>query len=722
MHDHDRGAGGGDHDRGADDSEPAAAPGRTARAAGVIYRDADGAAPSSALASVDAALGAAGQGAAHPSGAILHTDAVASDAAAAMGARAFTAGNDVYFGAGQFNPGTSAGDSLIAHELTHVQQSQGVAPPTPGNFSISDPGQREEVEARSAAAGGEMAPGAAAPATIFRDTDTLGTGVEGALSPLIGHQHAATGGAWVGTASNAMEAKDAGAKDEDPLQKVRAALLASDEAALAAAWASVPKKDKPKLKDETDTLLRMMQVWGPRSLPALREVGVELDTDKRFLQHILWQPDVAAWKGRMSAAQWKDFRTGDPKKQDLDQASLGGLGQAIKATSDQNQAKELFEKAFPPLLTDHTKAESDWWKFQTQSEWTQPRIVRLYDALTGDALPVGHIAAASSGFLMARHYKTRNLNTDPWPKKWSPLGFALWVGDTPAVVMPTTSAAKDGGGKNHDMVGGTNADSASPAKAATHWTSSALHEIGHAVGQNIEGNDWARTTGPASFSQFANAAPTIATLCEDMWDPAKVTEPTGAEKKLSIADAKLALQEQSTSGNISTARGGLTVDEVFSAVLGQYGDQPFAKLAFDNLPEGENAYQSPVHKGTWSYAFMSRWGGAYAKYKKDAWDNKVSMYSMSSPNEWFAEQYSQYYRTGKAGTGLDPATKAFLDALDGKSFAAPGASAAATPGGAADGTPAAGATPVGATPAETEPEESPVEPRGGSAARFEWSW
>lgn len=720
MHDHDRGAGGGDHDRGADDSEPAAAPGRTARAAGVIYRDADGAAPSSALASVDAALGAAGQGAAHPSGAILHTDAVASDAAAAMGARAFTAGNDVYFGAGQFNPGTSAGDSLIAHELTHVQQSQGVAPPTPGNFSISDPGQREEVEARSAAAGGEMAPGAAAPATIFRDTDTLGTGVEGALSPLIGHQHAATGGAWVGTASNAMEAKDAGAKDEDPLQKVRAALLASDEAALAAAWASVPKKDKPKLKDETDTLLRMMQVWGPRSLPALREVGVELDTDKRFLQHILWQPDVAAWKGRMSAAQWKDFRTGDPKKQDLDQASLGGLGQAIKATSDQNQAKELFEKAFPPLLTDHTAAENDWWKFQTQSEWTQPRIVRLYNALTGDGLPVGHIAAAATGFLMARHYKTRNLNTDAWPKKWSPLGFGLWMGDPNAIVMPTTSAGKSGGGKNHDMVGGSGADAANPAKATTHWTSSALHEIGHAVGQNIEGNEWARTTGPAGWNGYLNAddAANLTPLSTQAWDASLSTPASTGEKALSAADARAALRGKTATGAFKLPAG-WSAEDVEASLWDQHSEQPFFKLVMYNHPRADDAYTSPIEHGDKMFVWLSRWG-RYARYEKKAHDEKVSWYSLSSPNEWFAEQYSQYYRTGKSGAGLDPATKTFLDALDSKPYVAPG-TAGATPG-AADGTPAAGATPVGATPAESEPEESPEDPRGGSVARFDWTW
>ncbi len=675
MHDRDRKPPGPGGDAVA---TPTPEPGRSPLAAPTIYRDGDGPVDAAASAPVDRALGAAGQGTPHPQGAILHTDSVASEAAAAVGARAFTAGNDIYFGAGQFNLGTPSGDALLTHELTHVEQARDVAPPTPGNYAISDPGQREEVEARSAAAGGDMVPGAAAPATIFRDTDTAGTETEEKLTPLLGHKIASAVGAHTGNDANIAEAKDAGASDEDALQKFRLAIHGGDPVAVTAAWSAVPRKQRSALKDETDTILRMMQVWGAPSLVAMRQIGIELDSDKRFIQHVLWQSDVATWKQKMSGGQWRDFLHGDPKKGDLDQASLAGLGQAIKATSDQGQDKTLFEKAFPPLITNAANAGSDWWKFESASEWTHARIVRLYDALTGDALPVGHIAAASAGFLMARRYKSRNLNTDPWPKRWSNLGFALWVGDTPSVVFPTTSAGRSGGGTDHDMVGGTQSDSASPATAASHWTSSALHEIGHAVGQNIEGNTWAATTGPAQFTKYPNTGGSLTTLCNDMWDPALVSEPTGGAPKLAIADAKAVLREQSTTGAM-TPPAGFTDDTLFNELNAQYGNQPFLKLVFDNLPEGENAYTAPVHKDPWTYAFLSRWGGAYAKYAKAAHDGKVSMYSLSSPNEWFAEQYSQYYRTGKAGTGLDPATKTFLDALDRKPFVDPAAAAAAGP-------------------------------------------
>ena len=58
----------------------------------------------------------------------LHTGASAGRSAENLNARAYTLGNDVHFGAGQYQPDSHAGRHLIAHELTHVlQQRQGGA-------------------------------------------------------------------------------------------------------------------------------------------------------------------------------------------------------------------------------------------------------------------------------------------------------------------------------------------------------------------------------------------------------------------------------------------------------------------------------------------------------------------------------------------------------------------------------------------------------------------
>lgn len=59
----------------------------------------------------------------------LHTDAAAAAQSAQLNANAFALGQNVYFGAGKYQPDTPAGKELIAHELTHTIQ-QGAAPQT----------------------------------------------------------------------------------------------------------------------------------------------------------------------------------------------------------------------------------------------------------------------------------------------------------------------------------------------------------------------------------------------------------------------------------------------------------------------------------------------------------------------------------------------------------------------------------------------------------------
>ena len=75
----------------------------------------------------------------------VHTGGTAARAAKRLGAHAFTIGNDIGFAPGSFRPGSSAGDRLLAHELTHVLQ-QGSAG-----------GQAAGVVQRDVPAGGDTA-------------------------------------------------------------------------------------------------------------------------------------------------------------------------------------------------------------------------------------------------------------------------------------------------------------------------------------------------------------------------------------------------------------------------------------------------------------------------------------------------------------------------------------------------------------------------------------
>jgi hypothetical protein len=52
----------------------------------------------------------------------IHNDSEAAAAATRMNARAFTIGQQIAFGPGEYQPGTMIGDALIAHELAHVAQ------------------------------------------------------------------------------------------------------------------------------------------------------------------------------------------------------------------------------------------------------------------------------------------------------------------------------------------------------------------------------------------------------------------------------------------------------------------------------------------------------------------------------------------------------------------------------------------------------------------------
>jgi hypothetical protein len=79
----------------------------------------------------------------------VHNNPGADAMASAVSARAFTTGTDIYFGHGEYQPGTSAGDELIAHELAHVVQQRGAS--TSGPLTVTEPGGMLEAEADAAA-------------------------------------------------------------------------------------------------------------------------------------------------------------------------------------------------------------------------------------------------------------------------------------------------------------------------------------------------------------------------------------------------------------------------------------------------------------------------------------------------------------------------------------------------------------------------------------------
>ncbi len=56
----------------------------------------------------------------------IHTGTQANEMNSELGARAFTHGSDIYFNKGEYNPNTTSGQHLLAHELTHTVQQGAV--------------------------------------------------------------------------------------------------------------------------------------------------------------------------------------------------------------------------------------------------------------------------------------------------------------------------------------------------------------------------------------------------------------------------------------------------------------------------------------------------------------------------------------------------------------------------------------------------------------------
>ncbi|HEX5205508.1 DUF4157 domain-containing protein [Paractinoplanes rhizophilus] len=84
----------------------------------------------------------------------VHRDTAAAGLAEDLGARAFTTGQDVFFGAGAYDPSSTSGYGLLAHELAHTaQQSDGqvAGKPVGSSLTVSTPHDHDERAADQAA-------------------------------------------------------------------------------------------------------------------------------------------------------------------------------------------------------------------------------------------------------------------------------------------------------------------------------------------------------------------------------------------------------------------------------------------------------------------------------------------------------------------------------------------------------------------------------------------
>ena len=610
--------------------------------------------PSSGSA-VDSALADAGKGEAHSSGATVHTDATAAAAADELGAAAFTAGTDIYFGDGQYDPGSEEGDALMRHELAHVEQTRGLAPPTPGNYKVSKPDDAAETAAEAAEAGGDG--GADAEAGTIHTKKT----------------------------------KDASADTTDALQEFFEALAGNNVGDAKTKWGKLKAADKARMRKKTkvktypsslksDPIESIIEIMGKDGLPIMKETKAAFDKQS-YADAILDDKthDAAYWMPALKTASVFDDWLGKlPKRGSLGEARLGKLDPWMTQASSAADTKKIFEQAYPKLM-DKSYGPS----YLKVAKWGVDDVKRMWKSLEGK-VPLAHVQTITGGFNLGTHEKLFTKNA-AGKLIWAPLGFGWHHPGPNVIVMPQSSSSKSGGGTGHDMTGGDSSGVAAAGTAAdpklTHWDGTMLHEIGHGVGEATDGNQFAKKHGDWKGNLGWDA------WSKHLFDDtaAKNALPKPAPKKvLSTSDARRFLATEIAGGAYLPK--GWTRDKVVDFVNAHYKDEKLAKY-WTKVKSGTEAYYAGAdnYDGDRAYVWLARGGLNYTSYKKEIAEKKVSWYSLSSTVEWFAEQYANYYRTGKSGAGADADTKKKLDAIDkmeatkkgGLKKAAPGAGAGA---------------------------------------------
>lgn len=119
----------------------------------------------------------------------LHTGDRAERDAADVHARAFTVGDDVVFGAGEYVPHTAEGRRLIAHELAHVIQQRRAVGPVVGGDAAERFAHDSAGAATAAPVRGRAAPGSMQRA-VLREVSTSSQGTLG-MGPAMNWQIAA---------------------------------------------------------------------------------------------------------------------------------------------------------------------------------------------------------------------------------------------------------------------------------------------------------------------------------------------------------------------------------------------------------------------------------------------------------------------------------------------------------------------------------------------------
>jgi hypothetical protein len=443
----------------------------------------------------------------------------------------------------------------------------------------------------------------------------------------------------------------------------------------------------------SDDLLTIVRVIGGSTVAIMADGGIDFTNRHHVIEEML-ALGTPNWFDALELhpALLPSFIADLPARDKLDAAAIKKLQRLIRFTTSLAVARPVFERLYAPL--DDTTYDAT--SLRTRA-WNAHDVHHLYETIDAN-LPLAHVRG-----ITAFHIGTQEMKKGVWKD----LNYGWWTGSG-RVVLPSFAVARktaeerretpskkdDKGHVDHDMTGGSQAQDPKAKKGtgvADYFDITILHEVGHDVGGKLGGHAWAEKLPYVDWK----TSMTTDAWSKGLWGndaqlTARATQRAGAGGRVVPADqARHYLANNLTGAALLPA--GWDIDKYEAAILAQYGDQKltqyYVKWHADSEKDDSYTFAGTDNYGSDDrvYVYLSRGGAQLASYKQKAHQEKVSWYSLASPHEWFAEQYAHYYRTGKAGTGLDPVVKTKLDELDLQSPENPpkAAAAPAAPGGGA---------------------------------------
>ena len=449
------------------------------------------------------------------------------------------------------------------------------------------------------------------------------------------------------------------------IDEFRAALDRSDRDAAQWAWMRASPSDReawgrsPSIGRELDAARRTL---GVGMVAVMAQAGIDFDGRDGLVRDILAGPHLGQYVDAMfhqSDGMAASFLSHLPQHGELTAAHKKTLGRIITGANSTDGARFAFGRLHGGSAVDasytpdtlHTKA------------WTQEALERVHGTLVVHG-GQEHIRSVTHWYI-GTEYKDK-----PEDAAFKPLGFAWYQGGK--VVLPDDSVAT-GGGTSHSMVGGANAhtDRGAKTKAGavgtlSHLQVSVLHEVGHGVGDQLGGNAWARSHAFVDWQTTMDPDAWSAQLWGDddaLTAAARIKLPV--DDMPSSRDVRMYLATSLRGDPVRPA--GWDRIRLEALIDMAYADQKLTKYWKWAMGDRDGSFK---FAGTGNYGrddrvyvWLSRGGSGLASYTQAAHKDKVSWYSLSSPNEWFAEQYVAYYHHEPRGTGLDAGARTKLDEL-----------------------------------------------------------